>query len=106
MVECNTDLDLIFASLADSTRRNILSRVLRKPQSIGQLCKVNRDISFAAIAKHIVVLEKADLIKKERKGKYQIISPNPLAIEEASKVLHQYKAVWEERFNALDELLK
>ncbi len=106
MVEYTINLDSVFASLSDSTRRDILNRVSRKAQSVGELAEVHKNLSFAAIAKHIKVLEEAELVIKKRKGKYQIISANPKVMSQAVQVLQAYKAVWDKRFDTLDKLLK
>ncbi len=106
MVEYAINVDAVFSSLADATRRDILSRVSKQPQSVGELAEQHQSLTFAAVAKHIKVLEEAELVIKERDGRYQIISVNPKAIKQASQVLQQYQAVWEARFNTLDSLLR
>lgn len=100
------DLDAVFASLADATRRDILVRVLKAPQSIGELAEAHKEMSFAAIAKHIGVLESALLITKTREGRQQIVSANPKTIAAATDMLQKYEAMWESRFNTLEQLLK
>ena len=105
MVEYTINLDSVFSSLADATRRDILSRVLQRSQSIGELAEAHTHLSFAAIAKHIAVLQEARLVIKKKEGRYQIISANPKAIATATDVLEGYKALWNARFDALDSLL-
>jgi DNA-binding transcriptional ArsR family regulator len=106
MVEYAINLDSIFSSLADGTRRDILKRVSKQAQSVGELAEAHKSLSFAAVAKHIAVLEEAQLVIKKREGRYQIISVNPKAMDRAAKVLQEYRAIWETRFNTLDTLLK
>jgi DNA-binding transcriptional ArsR family regulator len=106
MVEYTIDLDLVFSSLADSTRRDILKRVSRQSQSVGTLAEAHKNLSFAAVAKHIAVLEEAHLVIKKREGRYQIISVNPKAMNQVAQVLQMYRAIWEKRFNTLDTLLQ
>lgn len=106
MVEYTINIDSVFSSLSDATRRDILNRVSRQPLSIGELAEAHKSISFAAVAKHIAVLEEAQLVIKKREGRYQIISVNPKAVNQAAQVLHAYRAIWEGRFNTLDTLLK
>ncbi len=106
MVEYTINLDAVFSSLGDATRRDILNRVSRNPQSIGELAEAHRGLTFAAVAKHVSVLEEAQLVIKKRNGRYQIISVNPKTMEQAARVLEQYKTTWEARFNALDTLLQ
>jgi DNA-binding transcriptional ArsR family regulator len=106
MVEYTINLDHVFYSLSDPTRRDILKRVAKESWSVGELAEVHKGISFAAVSKHVAVLEEAQLIIKKRDGKYQIISLNPKTINQTTKVLKQYEAIWEARFNKLDSLLK
>jgi DNA-binding transcriptional ArsR family regulator len=106
MVEYTITVDAVFASLADATRRDILRRVLRQAQSVGELAESYKPLTFAAVAKHITVLEAARLIVKKRQGRQQIISANPKALAVATRTLADYQKIWESRFDALDDLLK
>lgn len=106
MVEYAINLDSVFSSLSDPTRRDILNRVSLRSQSVGELAEAHRRLSFAAVAKHVAVLEEAHLVIKKREGRYQIISVNPKAIKQATQALQKFQAVWEARFNQLDKLLK
>lgn len=105
MVERSIDLDIVFYSLADKTRRDILKRVSAQALSISALAKPYK-MSFAAIAKHVGVLEKAKLVTKRREGKQQIISAAPETIKFVGSHLEEYEKMWNERFDALDALLK
>lgn len=105
MVESHLALDRIFAALADVTRRDILNRVSIGEQTIGELAQPYR-MSFAAIAKHISVLEKAGLISKRRSGKKKVIQIQPKTIKVAAAYLSEYEKIWSARFEALEELLK
>lgn len=105
MVEQSLQLDTIFHSLADPTRRDILSRVARSELSVGELVE-KYDISFAAISKHLNVLEKAKLVVKRREGKKQMVTLAPGALMTADEYLEQYRQIWEQKFNKLDALLK
>jgi DNA-binding transcriptional ArsR family regulator len=104
MVESSCVLDLIFGALADATRRDILKRVSRQEQTIGELA-VPYAMSLAAIAKHISVLEKAGLIAKHRSGKEKVVRIQPAAIEIAAAHISEYEKVWSDRFDALEKLL-
>ena len=105
MVEQTLELDMIFRSLSDSTRRDILKQVAKKEQSIGDLAH-SYNLTFAGVAKHISVLQSAGLIQKRREGKQQIVTIVPKAIITANKYLKQYEKMWESRFDALDDLLR
>ena len=105
MVEYSLELDDIFSSLADATRRDILTRVAQAELSVGEIAR-KYDISFAAISKHLNVLERARLITKRREGKQQMVTLAPGALRNADEYLEQYRQMWEQRFNKLDELIK
>ena len=105
MVEQNAYLDGIFGSLADPIRRDILRRLMNAQYTVSQLAQ-DYQISFAAVAKHLNVLEKAQLVMKQRRGKEQIVSIAPQAFKDASHYLAQYETLWNYRFDALDKVLK
>lgn len=105
MVELTIQLDAIFGSLADGTRRDILKQVAKRDLTISELAKPYA-LSFAAVAKHVGVLEKAQLITKRRNGKEQIISASPKTIAVATTYLERYEQMWQARFDRLEELLK
>ncbi|HYH74997.1 MAG TPA: metalloregulator ArsR/SmtB family transcription factor [Candidatus Saccharimonadales bacterium] len=105
MVEQNAYLDGLFGSLADPIRRDILRRLVDASYSVGQLAE-KYDMSFAAVAKHIKVLEKATLIIKTRRGNEQVVSIAPAALKDAAFYLHQYEKLWSDRFAAIDTLLQ
>jgi DNA-binding transcriptional ArsR family regulator len=105
MVEQVFELDSIFHSLADPTRRDILARVARAELSVGELVE-KYDISFAAISKHLNVLQQAKLIVKRREGKKQMVTLAPDALMSADEYLEQYRQMWESKFSKLDALIK
>jgi DNA-binding transcriptional ArsR family regulator len=105
MVEYTFSLNLIFHSLSDSTRRDILKRVGRQEMSVGEIAAAY-PLTFAAISKHLKVLEKASLIVKRRNGKEQIVSLAPGALAEAADYLKFYQQMWEERMDALEQYLQ
>ena len=105
MVEYALNLDNIFASLADSTRRDILKLVTKKELSVSEIAN-HYKLTFAAISKHLGVLEKAKLIIKHRKGKKQMVQLSPLALTTAADYLKNYEVIWNRRLDSLDDLLK
>jgi DNA-binding transcriptional ArsR family regulator len=105
MVEYSLQLDDIFASLADPTRRDILARVSRGELSVGELAQ-SYTISFAAISKHIKVMERARLIIKRKEGLKQIVSLAPEALMTADEYLEQYRSMWQSRFDQLETLIQ
>jgi DNA-binding transcriptional ArsR family regulator len=105
MVEYSLQLDSIFASLADPTRRDILARVARAELSVGQLVQ-EYDMSFAAVSKHLKIMEHARLIIKRREGKKQMVSLAPDALMSADEYLEQYRQMWQSRYDKLDKLIQ
>jgi len=63
-------------------------------------------MSLAAVSKHLNVLESANLIKREKRGSFQLIYLNPAALKPIEKWLAYYENIWNRRFDALDKLLK
>jgi DNA-binding transcriptional ArsR family regulator len=104
MVEYTLSLDSIFSSLSDPTRRDILRRLINSELSISEIAKPY-DLTFAAISKHLKVLEKAKLIIKQRRGKEQMVQVSPFALKDAADYLENYRLLWDERFQRLDKLL-
>lgn len=105
MVELGFPLDNIFASLADPTRRDILTRLQSSSLNVSEVAEAY-DMSLAAVSKHLRVLEQARLIMKRRKGKERIVSLRPAAMVEAAEYLKQYEQLWSERLDRLEESLK
>jgi DNA-binding transcriptional ArsR family regulator len=99
------DMDSVFTSLADRTRRDILRRVSLREFTVGELAEEYK-MSFAGVSKHIQVLQKAKLIMKRREGRHYIISLKPTMLRAVSLELETYARMWEERFNALDQVLQ
>jgi DNA-binding transcriptional ArsR family regulator len=104
MVEYTFSMDDVFGSLADPTRRDILQRLSRAQLTVGEIAKPY-DLTFAAVSKHLKVLEKAQLILKRRRGKEKIVQLAPRALTGAADYLEQYRLEWDERFAALDQIL-
>lgn len=105
MVEHNARLDLVFGSLSDTTRRDILRRVARRELSVGEIAS-SYDISLAAVSKHLVVLERAGLVTKRREGKLQVATFAPAALSDASRHLERYRDIWESRLDRLERYLE
>lgn len=105
MVEYTLQLDSIFGSLADSTRRDILRRVAQAELTINEIA-APYDMSLAAISKHVKILEKAQLIIKRRQGTKQFICAHPETMKQTMEYLRDYEALWSDRHDVLEELLK
>lgn len=98
------NLSLIFAALADSTRRDILARLSKGEVTVKELAEPY-DISLPAISKHLKVLENAGLITRGRDAQWRPCRLEASALQEASAWIDQYRHIWEERFDRLDEYL-
>lgn len=107
MVEHNTKLDAVFHSLADPTRRDILRRVSRRTLTVGEVARLyERQLSLAAVSKHLMVLERAGLVRKRRHGREQQVELSPKALRDAGGYLERYREAWEGRLGRLDKFLK
>jgi DNA-binding transcriptional ArsR family regulator len=108
MVACSQlsadDLDRLFGALADATRRDILARVMDADASVSELA-ARYEMSFAAVQKHVAVLERAQLVTKRRDGRAQRVAGNPAAVRRANRLLTQFEQRWHARVGRLDELL-
>ncbi|MGF7228724.1 MAG: ArsR/SmtB family transcription factor [Candidatus Saccharibacteria bacterium] len=105
MVEYAAQLDLVFGSLADPTRRDIFKRVTIAELSVGDIAG-HYKMSLAAISKHLKILEQAKLIRKRRNGRQQLVVAVPITLRDVQSYLAQYEQLWNQRFDVLEELLK
>jgi DNA-binding transcriptional ArsR family regulator len=104
VVDLEERADRLFHALADSTRRDIVRRTMRKQHSVSALARLY-PMSFAAVQKHVAVLEDAELVTKERRGREQLVRGNVLAIRDASQQLDQLEAIWLHRIQQIDQIL-
>jgi DNA-binding transcriptional ArsR family regulator len=98
------DVDRIFRALADRTRRDIFERVLVNGLSVSRLAD-EYDMSFAAVQKHVGVLERASLVTKQRNGREQIVSGNIPTLRRASALLDVFERIWIQRDQQIAEIL-
>jgi DNA-binding transcriptional ArsR family regulator len=97
-------IDHLFHALADTTRRDILRRSVAGELSVSQLAR-SYPMSFAAVQKHVAVLEEADLITKKRRGREQLVRTNPEAMQRARQALDQLGTAWRGRVDRMSDLL-
>ena len=97
-------LDQLFGALADATRRDILARVMDADASVSELA-ARYEMSFAAVQKHVAVLERAQLVTKRKDGRARRVAGNPDAVRRANRLLTQFEDRWLVRVARLDELL-
>ncbi len=101
----DADLDRLFRALADTTRRDIVARLMGgKPASVSTLA-ARYDMSFAAVQKHIAVLEEAGLVTKQAQGRERIVRGNPEQLARARGLLARLEGLWRARFSQLDDVL-
>lgn len=100
----DADEDRIFRALADTTRRDILQRTLTGEQTVSALAAAY-DMSFAAVQKHVAVLEAAHLVVKRAEGRERLVRADPDTIARARRLLAEYERVWRSRIDRLDALL-
>ena len=98
------DVDLIFHALADSTRRDIVRRCLEGESSVTGLAEAY-PMSFAAVQKHVAVLERARLITKQRNGREQIVRTDVETVRRARELLDRLERTWRGRVGRMDALL-
>jgi DNA-binding transcriptional ArsR family regulator len=99
-----SQLDSVFNALADPTRRDILHRLSNIELSVGEIAKYY-DLTFAAVSKHLKVLERAQMVNKRKRGKQQMVSLAPQAFADAAEYLEWYRNLWETRLDSLEQYL-
>jgi DNA-binding transcriptional ArsR family regulator len=100
----DAEVDRIFHALADATRRDILRRTLTDEKTVSDIA-AGYAMSFAAVQKHVAVLEGAGLVTKEQRGRLRIVRGDPERIARAQRLLDAYADLWRSRIDRLDELL-
>jgi len=102
MVERPRDhLGDVFGAIADPTRRAIVQMLVRKPATISEIARPF-PVSFNAVSKHVMVLERAGLVHREITGREHVCRLRPRALRRANAWLEQYRQFWESRLDALD----
>ena len=98
------NFDRVFAALADHTRRDIVRRALSAEEGVLELAN-HYPMSFAAVQKHIAVLERAGLITKQRIGRRRVVRTNREALLVARRLLDQYEGLWRARIDRMHKLI-
>jgi len=104
VVDTEKDVDLVFQALADSTRRDILRRSVSGAASVSRLAEAY-PMSFAAVQKHVAVLDRAGLVTKERRGREQLVRSDPDGVRRAREALDQLELAWRDRVDRMSDLL-
>src|SRR5262249_55655512 len=98
------DVDRLFHALADRTRRDIVAIAVGGEYSVSALAK-RYPMSFAAVQKHVAVLEDAGLVTKERRGREQLVRTDVDSVLRARVLLDDIERLWRERVDRIDDLL-
>ena len=96
--------DLAFAALADATRRDIVLRALHGGAGVAALAS-HYSMSFAAVQKHVAILERAGLVTKKRIGRRKVVHTNLEGLRVARRLLDQYEELWRGRIERMTELV-
>jgi DNA-binding transcriptional ArsR family regulator len=97
-------VDRVFHALADATRRDIVVRVLQGECSVSALAR-NYPMTFAAVQKHVAVLERADVVTKHRCGREQLVRANIVTVRRAAQLFEQFEALWRDRIDRMAAIL-
>ena len=100
----DTKADLVFGALADGTRRDILIRAMAGEEGIAELA-AHYPMSFAAVQKHIAVLERAGLVTKVRVGRRKLVRTDDAGVALARRLLDRYDRLWRARIERMDEII-
>jgi DNA-binding transcriptional ArsR family regulator len=98
------DFDRMFGALADRTRRDIVRRAIGGEEGVAELAS-HYSMSFAAVQKHVAVLERAGLVTKVRIGRRKVVRTNPEGLRVARRLLDQYEELWRGRLARMDALV-
>ena len=96
--------DLVFAALADATRRDIVLRAMSGHEGVAELAG-HYPMSFAAVQKHVAVLERAGLVSKQRVGRRKVVRTEMETLRMARGLLDQYEVVWRGRIDRMTDLI-
>lgn len=105
MTKQSQALDRVFAALSDPTRRTMVARLARGPATVSELAKPFR-MSLPSIVQHLKVLEESGLVKSAKMGRIRTCRIEPKQLDAAQTWLGRQRALWEARFDRLDNLLK
>ena len=98
------DIDQVFSALADATRRDIVRRAIDGAEGVAELAS-HYPMSFAAVQKHVAILERAGVVTKERTGRRKVVRTNPDGLLIARRLLDTYEDLWRGRFGRMTDLI-
>ena len=103
-MQATADIDRVFSALADITRRDIVRRAIAGEEGVAELAG-HYSMSFAAVQKHVAVLERAGLVTKQRIGRRKVVRTNVLGLAVARRLLDRYEELWRGRFDRMTDLI-
>ena len=98
------DFDRMFGALADATRRDIVRRAIDSEEGIAELAS-HYPMSFAAVQKHVAILERAGLVTKRRIGRRKVVRTNLEGLRVARRLLDRYEELWRGRVDRMTALI-
>ena len=98
------DHDRVFGALGDATRRDIVRRAIDGEEGVAELAG-HYPMSFAAVQKHVAVLERAGLVSKHRVGRRKVVRTNLEGLHVARRLLDQYEELWRSRIERMDQIV-
>ncbi len=98
------DFDGMFRALADATRRDIVRRAIDGEEGIAELA-THYPMSFAAVQKHVAILDRAGLVRKDRIGRRKVVRTNLEGLRVARRLLDQYEDLWRSRIDRMSQLI-
>jgi DNA-binding transcriptional ArsR family regulator len=96
--------DLVLHALADPTRRDIVRRVLHEERSVSNLARCY-PMSFAAVQKHVAILERASLVTKHERGRERLVRGRIEAVREVARIFDQLETTWRDRLDRFGDVL-
>src|SRR3712207_4845369 len=99
-----TDADRLFGALADATRRDIVRRAIAGQEGVAELAE-HYPMSFAAVQKHVAILERAGLVTKERNGRRKVVRTDVEGLRAARRLLDRYEELWRGRVDRMTALV-
>ena len=103
-MQATQDVDSVLAALADATRRDIVRRAIAGEEGVAEVAS-HYPMSFAAVQKHVAILERAGLVTKSRIGRRKVVRTNPAGLETARRLLDEYEALWRGRIDRMTDLI-
>ena len=103
-MQTGIDADRIFSALADTTRRDIVRRAIAGEEGVAELAS-HYPMSFAAVQKHVAILERAGLVSKQRIGRRKVVRTSVERIRVAQDLLDRYQELWRGRFDRMAALI-